>query len=132
MTLETVETTLIPLAAELIGTIRDYSTDDVAAVLDRAEVPQEARPLVVVLAAMIDPDASPRELLAWTEAGPVQSREKDPGQLRSEWGSQVRLQLPREHGSERGYYQHRRAKDLPACDSCRTAHSAANQARGAS
>lgn len=65
---------LVPIAAELIGTIRDYGPDDVAAVL--AKVPDGRHDaLAVVLAAMVDPDARPSQLLAWTELGPVASRE---------------------------------------------------------
>lgn len=68
MTPETVESTLVPLAAELVGTIRDYGPADVAAIL--ARVPDGRHDaLAVVLAAMVDPDATPRELLAWTVNG---------------------------------------------------------------
>lgn len=64
---------LVPIAAELVGTVRDYGPDMVAAVL--ARVPDGRHDaLAVVLAAMVDPDARPGHLLAWTE-GPVQSRE---------------------------------------------------------
>lgn len=63
---------LVPLAAQLVGTVRDYGPEDVAAVL--ARVPEGRHDaLAVVLAAMVNPDASPADLLAWTD-GPVQSR----------------------------------------------------------
>jgi hypothetical protein len=69
----TPDRTLIPLASELIGVVRDYSPADVAAVL--ARVPDDKRDaLVVLLAAMVDPDARPSQLLAWTRLGPVPSR----------------------------------------------------------
>lgn len=59
---------LVPLAAELVGVVRDYGPDDVAEVL--ARVPDGRHDaLAVVLAAMVDPDSSPRELLAWTTVG---------------------------------------------------------------
>lgn len=65
---------LVPLAAELVGTVRDYGPDDVAAVL--ARVPDGRHDaLAVVLAAMVDPDARPRQLLAWLDMGPVASRD---------------------------------------------------------
>jgi DNA-binding NarL/FixJ family response regulator len=68
---------LVPLAAELVGTIRDFGPEDVAAVL--ARVPDGRHDaLAVVLAAMVDPDKRPRELLAWTFDGPVQSRDFSP------------------------------------------------------
>jgi hypothetical protein len=101
---------LVPIAAELVGTVRDYGPDDVAAVL--ARVPQGRHDaLAVVLAAMVDPDRTAHELLAWT-GGPVQSRDKPP----------VGVSLPREHGTERGYQQHRHRGDLPACGPCLVAH----------
>lgn len=58
---------LIPVACRLVGAVRDGDRDDVAGVL--AEVPggrQDA--LLVVVAAMVDPDRSPGELLAWASA----------------------------------------------------------------
>ena len=59
---------LVPIAAELVGTIRDYGPADVAAVL--ARVPDGRHDaLAVVLASMIDPDSRPSELLAWTRGG---------------------------------------------------------------
>jgi hypothetical protein len=74
MTMEELAETLVPIAAELVGTVRDYGPDDVAEVL--ARVPEHRfDALAVVLAAMVDPDARPAELLAWVGDGPVQSRE---------------------------------------------------------
>jgi len=61
-------TSLVPLAAELVGTVREHGPDDVAAVL--ARVPDGRHDaLAVILAAMVDPDATVRELLAWTDSG---------------------------------------------------------------
>ena len=39
--------------------------------------------------------------------------------------------LPVEHGTERGYQQHRHRRDLPACQPCREAHAAHETARKA-
>lgn len=73
MTPEEVES-LIPLAAELVGAVRDYGPEITAEVLSR--VPNGRHDaLAVVLAAMVDPDARPQQLLAWTQLGPVPSRE---------------------------------------------------------
>jgi DNA-directed RNA polymerase specialized sigma24 family protein len=77
MTPEVLADELVPIAAELVGTVRDYGPADVAAVL--ARVPQGRHDaLAVVLAAMVDPDARPHQLLAWTQMGPVSSREFTP------------------------------------------------------
>ena len=74
---EQIATSLVPLAAQLIGVVRDYGPDDVAAVL--ARVPDGRHDaLAVVLAAMVDPDARPSDLLAWTHSGPVKSRQFTP------------------------------------------------------
>lgn len=75
---ETEAESLVPLAAELVATIRDYSPDDTARVL--ARVPDMSA-LAIVLAAMVDPDARPSELLAWTHSGPVKSRDAIPSHL---------------------------------------------------
>ena len=118
MTSEALADALVPIAAELIGCVRDCGPDDVAAVL--ARVPDGRHDaLAVVLAAMVDPDATTRELLAWTTAGPVQSRGELPP--RENWGG--RPAAPREHGSEKGYQQHRHRRDMPACQPCLAAHS---------
>jgi hypothetical protein len=98
---------LVPLAAELVGTVRDYGPDDVAAVL--ARVPDGRHDaLAVILAAMIDPDQTARELLAWVNG-------RTPRQTR----------YPREHGTLRGYRQHSyRDPYDPPCALCRAAHAA--------
>lgn len=68
MTDEALAESLVPIAARLVGTIRDFGPDDVQAVL--AEVPNGRHDaLAVVLAAMVDPDQSPSNLLAWTRGG---------------------------------------------------------------
>jgi DNA-binding NarL/FixJ family response regulator len=68
---------LVPIAAQLVATVRDYGPDDVKAIL--ARVPDGRHDaLAIVLAAMVDPDERPSKLLAWTEAGPVQSRDFTP------------------------------------------------------
>lgn len=59
---------LVPIAARLVGTVRDEGADAVADLL--REVPGgRFDALSVVLAAMVDPDRTPRELLAWTVNG---------------------------------------------------------------
>jgi hypothetical protein len=64
---------LAPVAAELAGTIRDYDLADVHEILhDVRDV--DRVDLILVLAAMVDPDKTPGELLAWTGA-PVPSRD---------------------------------------------------------
>lgn len=74
---------LIPIAAELVATVRDYGPDTVGDVLDQVpDLPEHVvgraggkyGALAVVLAAMVDPDKTLTELLGWTIAGPVQSR----------------------------------------------------------
>jgi hypothetical protein len=68
MSNEALADALVPLAAELAATVRDFGPEDVAAVL--ARVPDGRHDaLAVVLAAMVDPDARPSELLAWTHSG---------------------------------------------------------------
>lgn len=74
---------IVPLAAELVGTVRDYGPGEVAAVL--ARVPDGRHDaLAVVLAAMVDPDARQSDLLSWADAGPVPSRTFEPVSLRPE------------------------------------------------
>jgi hypothetical protein len=103
---------LVPIAAELVGTVRDYGIDDVRAVL--ARVPHgNLDDLAVVLAAMVDPDQSARDLLAWVDP------ERQPRRAR----------YPREHGTLRGYRQHSYQDPYdPPCSPCRAAH-AADRAR---
>lgn len=97
---------LVPVAAELIGCVRDYDPADTAEIL--ARVPDgRLDALAVVLAAMVDPDRTPAELLAWT-------------QVRIPPRPQTGKRLPREHGTLRGYRQH--SPDDPACAPCRAAH----------
>ena len=98
---------LVPIATELIGCVRDFDPADSAAVLARVPDGQMGA-LAIVLAAMVDPDATPAELLAWTDWTPP---------------ARVGHPLPREHGSERGYQQHRSRRE-PFCAPCRLAHNA--------
>ena len=104
--------TLVPIAARLVATVRDYGPDDVVDVL-RCVPAGRFDALAVILAGMVDPDATPADLLAWTEEGPVRS----PLTVAA-WQSHP---LPREHGSERGYYQHRSRGEVQ-CAPCRRAH----------
>lgn len=80
MTRDDLVDALVPLAAELIGCVRDFGPDDVAHVL--ARVPEGRHDaLAVILAAMVDPDTNTAQLLAWTHAGPVKSRDLTPHHL---------------------------------------------------
>lgn len=64
---------LVPAAARAVADIRDCDPADVLGAL--AEVPDERRDdLILLLAAMVDPDRSLAELLAWT-VGTVRSRD---------------------------------------------------------
>lgn len=94
--LYTLADVLVPIAAELVGCVRDYGPDEVTAVL--ARVPQgRFDALAVVLASMVDPDARPTDLLAWTRGGPVKSRDMTPTHLqikdlpRKAWGRRNEL-----------------------------------------
>lgn len=66
---------LVCTAGRLVATVHDEGPDAVARVL--ADVPEgRCDGLAVVLAAMVDPERSLAELLAWTLDGPVESLEK--------------------------------------------------------
>jgi hypothetical protein len=68
MTPELLADELVPIAAELIGCVYQHGPDAVASVL--ARVPDGRHDaLAVVLAAMVDPTRTVRELLAWTDCG---------------------------------------------------------------
>lgn len=112
---------LIPHAVELVGVVRDYGPEDVAAAL--ALVPDgKFDALCVVLAAMVDPDKTLRQLLGWLDT-PVQSRVFEPQSQRP----RGRPSHPREHGTERGYQQHKSRREMPPCEPCAHAHRVNNR-----
>lgn len=119
------------LGARLAATIRDAalaeSQADVAA--SRAAVAGllEQVPggrldvLAIALAAMVDAEATPGQLLTWTSRLPTRHRRRR--RPRPSTGrAPGRPRLPREHGTDRGYYQHTRTYGEPACPPCRAAH----------
>lgn len=67
---------LVPVAARLVAVVHDEGPDAVTAAL--AAVPAgRLDALCVVLAAMVDPDGRPSELLAWTRFTPAQHAERE-------------------------------------------------------
>lgn len=60
-------TEMVPVASRLVGAVHDDKVSDVALILDEARIadPWRRNALLVVLAAMVDPDRRPRDLLAW-------------------------------------------------------------------
>lgn len=65
-TSEQIVADLLPLAAQLVGCVHDHGPDARDQVL--ANVPDDAWPqLAVVLAAMVDPDRTVSESLAWLD-----------------------------------------------------------------
>jgi hypothetical protein len=67
---------LAPVAAQVVATIRDYDLADVHHIL--GEVPAERRQeLILVLAAMVDPDRTAGELLAWTGRPAISRDDED-------------------------------------------------------
>lgn len=83
-------TDLAPIAAELVGSIRDYGPDQAAQVLERVPEHRHAD-LAVVLAAMVNPDASPAQLLAWTRRPPrsLDGTAWDPDGRGETWNSRL-------------------------------------------
>ncbi|HEY6014323.1 MAG TPA: hypothetical protein VIU37_09955 [Candidatus Limnocylindrales bacterium] len=55
---------LVPVAAQLVGAVHDDGPGEVGRILSAVD-PGHLPGLAVVLAAMVDPDASAAELLAW-------------------------------------------------------------------
>lgn len=103
---------LVPIAARLIGAVHDDGLPGIRDVL--ASLPPGAHldDLCVVLAAMADPDRTPRQSLEWLHTLGVRSRDRGP------------RNLAREHGTPLGYRQHVRYGDMPACGPCLRAKAA--------
>lgn len=118
---------LLHHGARLAGTIRDHGPDAIAPLLDPANVPGGRLDLLALaLAGMVDPDRPVSELVAWSLPGapPLRSRSRAGG-ARPGAG---RPRLPREHGTERGWGQHRTHAD-PPCPDCRAAHKVTGRPR---
>lgn len=81
----------------------------------RAAAGDDPDVLDITLAAMIDPDRDVYELLEWCSAAPEELPPR----------RQAR-RYPREHGSPRGYWQHRDNGE-PSCAECRAAHAVENR-----
>lgn len=94
-------------AARVVQAVHHGTRPDVLAAL--ADVPAADRDvLLITLAAMVDPDRDVIELLAWCSGDGTEP----PAPVRG---------FPREHGTPRGYYQHRHLRE-DACAECRAAH----------
>lgn len=114
-------------ALQLVATVRggDGSPDDVRALL--ANVPDGRWDAVIIaLAAMVDPDARPTELLAWVAHTPPPAPDAplppiDAPPARP-FAAKIGERLPREHGTPRGYWQHRDRQE-DTCADCRAAYS---------
>lgn len=121
----------IHLGARLAATVRDGTRADVQALL--AELPgpplsREGAALVVALAAMVDPDTSPAQALEWSFRPPAERLAAQAKAERAARGPLLggRPRLPREHGTDRGYGQHRYNGD-EACAECTAAHAVAQR-----
>lgn len=100
---------LVPVAVRLAGSVRDDGPAEVAMIL--AGVPAAHLPaLAVVLAAMVDPDRTPSELIGWVDQ-PLSVTSTDRAR-------NVPIRTVREHGTPTGYEQHKRLRDMPACGPC--------------
>jgi hypothetical protein len=117
---------MVPLAARLAGAVHDRDPAAVACLLGK--VPAGAKDaLAVVLAAMVDVDQSPRDLLAWV-------RWDERGQPRPAPGAGASGRRgPRSLkpcGTPAAYTRHRRRGEQP-CQACKRAHAdhAAQRAR---
>lgn len=105
---------LVDSALELIDAVRYGSATQVRDILTQVK-DGRTDALAVVLAAMVDPEQTPTGLLGWVDGIEEPTRMGRPPNTR-------------EHGSERGYNQHR-TRDEDACLLCRVAHNAHNRAR---
>lgn len=99
-------------AYRLVHAVRTGTRRDVVRAAEAAGIPADhpGYVLALTLAAMVDPDADVYDLLEWCSADPAELPPR----------AQAR-RYPREHGTPRGYYQHRDNGE-PTCDDCRAAH----------
>lgn len=127
---------LVLHGARLAGAIRDVDPDTIHNLIHPDVVPGgRVDLLALALAAMVDPDRRPSELVAWSlpENSPAlltarerdAQRKRDARAARRETGPTLtsvgRPPAPREHGTAKGWGQHRTHGD-PVCEPCRIAH----------
>ena len=67
---------LVPIAGQLVGAVHDEGVGAVARVLSQVH-PDHMYALAVVLAAMVDPDSPPSELLGWVTWDDVPAYRQD-------------------------------------------------------
>ena len=118
----TVTERMVPIACQLAGHVHAHDKTAIHHIIRRL-TPHEAYALIVVLAAMIPQDQTPRELLAWTEHRPTRPRLvklKPCGTHAAYWRHKNRGEPIDPHclNAERDYQrvrkQHQRRKDIAA------------------
>lgn len=125
-------------AGRVVAAVHDEDPAEVDALLDPGTVPGgDLLVLTKVLAAMVDPQRTTAELLAWTQPRPqpLTAPPVLPPHPVEETLPIARLapaagrpRHPREHGTDKGYGQHRTHRD-PMCEPCLIAHRVASRPR---
>jgi hypothetical protein len=103
------------LGARIAATLRDSEEPDLWREIDamiKATPGVRLDLLIIALAAMVDVNKTPAQLVAWTHEGVRRARRQLAGGRRPN---------PREHGTERGYQQHRQYGE-DQCGHCTIAH----------